>query len=290
VLQPDLVTVRERWRIALDAAGDVGAAGAGRIVKLAGGDGAVRWDRTLPMPDGHGVADFGLDAAGNPFAVGHAGDGFTVFALHGAAGEARWTHPVVGAAANDVRIGASALVPDDLGGVAAVGTTARAGTLYDVTVVRLGPDGADAWCLPRDAHDAHCVPCSGACDDDDPCTTPAGCDAGGFCAWAYAEGAAGVTCALRRRLAIPACRDTRPPSAIKRRFTSARRLARRAFATKDAGRRAVLLGRASDRLGRALALVDGTARSARRPLDATCRTGVRRLLADARARVDAARE
>ncbi|HYE92975.1 MAG TPA: hypothetical protein VEA38_18235, partial [Terriglobales bacterium] len=88
--------------IAVDAAGDVVVAGSTggdtRIVKYAGGDGAVRWDRMAGNPQGHDSAHaLALDSSGDVYVLGTVAlpdVDLQVMRLSGSTGATAWTRTI----------------------------------------------------------------------------------------------------------------------------------------------------------------------------------------------------
>ena len=166
VVKLDGATGAERWRaaaragaawaVAVDAAGDVVAAGTGAapddvypgnlaVVKLDGTTGAERWRHLAGVGWAAAVA---LDAEGDAVAAG-ALEGTTeydlaVVKLDGTTGAVRWARTLDGSA-ND-HDAARAVAIDAVGDVLAAGITRNTGTEIDFTVVKLaGASGAELW-------------------------------------------------------------------------------------------------------------------------------------------------
>jgi hypothetical protein len=285
--------------VAVSPAGEIAAAGTlatgddavAYVVKL-GPDESPRWSHMVTSSFvGAGKANaVGFDPAGNVI-VGatlpgaRSGTDVALVGLDGATGAETWRRVVDGDSHVSYDVTA-ALAVDAAGGLAATGTVQRRGSYNDIAIVRLGPGGADAACVPVTTDDIACRPCAAGCDDADPCTTDA-CDTDGFCRWTPVDGDAALGCVGDRTLAPAACAGQRVPRAIRKGFKRATVAVARGVTASSTAKTDRLLRRASTMLGRVLALIDKAEHRRRRPLAAACAAALRSFVTDTRLRVDA---
>jgi hypothetical protein len=159
----------ERWRqaingledgheeartVAVDAAGDVFAAGALNndfdrdfsVVKFAGASGAELWRRDIVSSGIDFASAVALDAAGDVVAAGRLErepNGFTVLKVAGASGAERWRQIITGNSSSNF---ANAVAVDAVGDVVAAGGIATTDREGDFTVVKFdGASGSERW-------------------------------------------------------------------------------------------------------------------------------------------------
>ena len=148
------------WAVAVDAAGDVVAAGSLNatstsqtftVLKVDGASGAKRWQQDISSGSARAVA---VDAAGNVVAAGSlatpTSNDFTVIKFDGTSGAERWRQVITGPSFDGLSglDAARVVAVDAVGDVVAAGSTTTGGTSPDFfTVIKFdGASGAERWC------------------------------------------------------------------------------------------------------------------------------------------------